>query len=187
MHSSLSASLSLLFSPPPCPSFCPYPYILLSLPNFLFFFSLAFLWQEVGPPRPPLPKSYQPLESSQSFPPSVPPLPLDSYAWLRSMGPHSGIHQEGYKDDEEFRSRKVPQRGGPHYENVTPWSFLQHQQHLSFSSGLINFITSLSFHFTISLHVCFYIFMIFSYITLSQTKRHHNITSVVRYSKYWYK
>uniref|UniRef100_A0A8C2ETM2 Pleckstrin homology domain containing, family A member 6 n=1 Tax=Cyprinus carpio TaxID=7962 RepID=A0A8C2ETM2_CYPCA len=69
--------------------------------------------EEVGPPRPPLPKSYQPLESSQSFPPSVPPLPLDSYAWLRSMGPHSGIHQEGYKDDEEFRSRKVPQRGGP--------------------------------------------------------------------------
>ncbi|KTG32545.1 hypothetical protein cypCar_00023910, partial [Cyprinus carpio] len=62
--------------------------------------------EEVGPPRPPLPKSYQPLESSQSFPPSVPPLPLDSYAWLRSMGPHSGIHQEGYKDDEEFRSRK---------------------------------------------------------------------------------
>ncbi|XP_059393793.1 pleckstrin homology domain-containing family A member 6-like isoform X4 [Carassius carassius] len=62
--------------------------------------------EEVGPPRPPLPKSYQPLESSQSFPPSVPPLPSDSNAWLRSMGPHSGIHQEGYKDDEEFRSRK---------------------------------------------------------------------------------
>ncbi|XP_058646716.1 pleckstrin homology domain-containing family A member 6 isoform X2 [Onychostoma macrolepis] len=62
--------------------------------------------EEVGPPRPPLPKSYQPLESSQSFPPSIPPLPLDSNAWLRSMGPHSGIHQEGYKDDEEFSSRK---------------------------------------------------------------------------------
>ncbi|XP_048029563.1 pleckstrin homology domain-containing family A member 6 isoform X2 [Megalobrama amblycephala] len=62
--------------------------------------------EEVGPPRPPLPKSYQPLESSQSFPPSVPPLPLDSNAWLRSVGPHSGIHQEGYKDNEEFRSRK---------------------------------------------------------------------------------
>uniref|UniRef100_A0A8C1LWB8 Pleckstrin homology domain containing, family A member 6 n=1 Tax=Cyprinus carpio TaxID=7962 RepID=A0A8C1LWB8_CYPCA len=62
--------------------------------------------EEVGPPRPPLPKSYQPLESSQSFPPSVPPLPIDSNAWLRSMGPHSGIHQEGYKDNEDFRSRK---------------------------------------------------------------------------------
>uniref|UniRef100_A0A673JX76 Pleckstrin homology domain-containing family A member 6-like n=1 Tax=Sinocyclocheilus rhinocerous TaxID=307959 RepID=A0A673JX76_9TELE len=62
--------------------------------------------EEVGPPRPPLPKSYQPLETSQSFPPSVTPLPLDSNAWLRSMGPHSGIHQEGYKDDEDFRSRK---------------------------------------------------------------------------------
>uniref|UniRef100_A0A8C2AEX5 Pleckstrin homology domain containing, family A member 6 n=1 Tax=Cyprinus carpio TaxID=7962 RepID=A0A8C2AEX5_CYPCA len=68
--------------------------------------------EEVGPPRPPLPKSYQPLESSQSFSPSVPPLPIDSNAWLRSMGPHSGIHQEGYKDNEDFRSRKVPQRGG---------------------------------------------------------------------------
>uniref|UniRef100_A0A673JLM9 Pleckstrin homology domain-containing family A member 6-like n=1 Tax=Sinocyclocheilus rhinocerous TaxID=307959 RepID=A0A673JLM9_9TELE len=68
--------------------------------------------EEVGPPRPPLPKSYQPLETSQSFPPSVTPLPLDSNAWLRSMGPHSGIHQEGYKDDEDFRSRKVPKRGG---------------------------------------------------------------------------
>ncbi|XDV51659.1 hypothetical protein PO909_020501 [Leuciscus waleckii] len=62
--------------------------------------------EEVGPPRPPLPKSYQPLESSQSFPPSVPPLPLDSNAWLRSMGPHSGIQHEGYKNEEEFRSRK---------------------------------------------------------------------------------
>uniref|UniRef100_A0A671P0N7 Pleckstrin homology domain-containing family A member 6-like n=1 Tax=Sinocyclocheilus anshuiensis TaxID=1608454 RepID=A0A671P0N7_9TELE len=68
--------------------------------------------EEVGPPRPPLPKSYQPLETSQSFPPSVTPLPLDSNAWLRSMGPHSGIHQEGYKEDEDFCSRKVPQRGG---------------------------------------------------------------------------
>ncbi|XP_052465768.1 pleckstrin homology domain-containing family A member 6 isoform X3 [Carassius gibelio] len=62
--------------------------------------------EEVGPPRPPLPKSYQPLESSQSFPPSVPLLPLESNAWLRSMGPHSGIHQEGYKDNEDFHSRK---------------------------------------------------------------------------------
>lgn len=79
---------------------------------FCVFFSPAFPLQEVGPPRPPLPKSYQPLESSQSFPPSVPPLPLDSNAWLRSMGPHSGIQQEGYKNEEEFRSRKVPQEGG---------------------------------------------------------------------------
>ncbi|KTG38453.1 hypothetical protein cypCar_00018173, partial [Cyprinus carpio] len=62
--------------------------------------------EEVGPPRPPLPKSYQPLESSQSFPPSVPPPPINSNAWLRSMGPHSGIHQEGYKDNKDFRSRK---------------------------------------------------------------------------------
>ncbi|XP_051967814.1 LOW QUALITY PROTEIN: pleckstrin homology domain-containing family A member 6-like [Xyrauchen texanus] len=65
-----------------------------------------FATEEVGPPRPPLPKSYQPLESSQSFPPPVPPLLLDSNAWLRSLGPHSGIHQEVYKDDAEFHSRK---------------------------------------------------------------------------------
>ncbi|XP_073732126.1 pleckstrin homology domain-containing family A member 6 isoform X3 [Misgurnus anguillicaudatus] len=62
--------------------------------------------EEVGPPRPPLPKSYQPLETSQSFPPSIPPLPLDSNAWLRSMGPHAGIHQESYKDGEDSHSRK---------------------------------------------------------------------------------
>ncbi|TRZ01869.1 hypothetical protein DNTS_026306 [Danionella cerebrum] len=58
--------------------------------------------EEVIPPRPPLPKSYQPLEPSQSFPPSVLPMPLDSNAWQRCMG----FHQEGYKDHEDFRSRK---------------------------------------------------------------------------------
>lgn len=79
-----------------------------SSPAILFF--PFFLPQEVGPPRPPLPKSYQPLETSQSFPPSIPPLPLDSNAWLRSMGPHAGIHQESYKDGEDCHSRKVPER-----------------------------------------------------------------------------
>lgn len=111
------AQLSLRFSFPSLlllPALLSFPiHIFYSFfPTSCFFFSLAFLPQDVGPPRPPLPKSYQPLESSQSFPPSIPPLPLDSNAWLRSMGPHSGIHQEGYKDDEEFSSRKVPQRGG---------------------------------------------------------------------------
>ncbi|XP_057217385.1 pleckstrin homology domain-containing family A member 6 isoform X14 [Triplophysa rosa] len=62
--------------------------------------------EEVGPPRPPLPKSYQPLETSQTFPPSVPPLPLNSNAWLHSKGPHAGLHQESYKDEEEYHSRK---------------------------------------------------------------------------------
>lgn len=104
------AQLSLHFS---IPSFLFSFCVILSLsllppaPLFLPF----FLPQEVGPPRPPLPKSYQPLETSQSFPPSIPPLPLDSNAWLRSMGPHAGIHQESYKDGEDSHSRKVPERG----------------------------------------------------------------------------
>ncbi|XP_072307950.1 pleckstrin homology domain-containing family A member 6 isoform X4 [Eucyclogobius newberryi] len=38
--------------------------------------------EECVPPRPPLPKSYYPLESSPSFPPSTPPLYRDSAAWL---------------------------------------------------------------------------------------------------------
>uniref|UniRef100_A0A8B9LMB8 Pleckstrin homology domain containing, family A member 6 n=1 Tax=Astyanax mexicanus TaxID=7994 RepID=A0A8B9LMB8_ASTMX len=59
--------------------------------------------EDIGPPRPPLPKSYQPLESTPSMPPSVPPLPFDSNAWLRSM--------DAYKDDDEPRSRKVSVRG----------------------------------------------------------------------------
>lgn len=37
--------------------------------------------------------------------------------------------------------------------------------HFYLSPGLINFITSLSFHFTISLHVCICLFMILSYVT----------------------
>ncbi|KAK6319488.1 hypothetical protein J4Q44_G00106990 [Coregonus suidteri] len=53
--------------------------------------------EDIGPPRPPLPKSYCPLES----PPSVPPLPFDSSAWLRSLG-----LDDGYLDDEESHGRK---------------------------------------------------------------------------------
>uniref|UniRef100_A0A8C8HX38 PH domain-containing protein n=1 Tax=Oncorhynchus tshawytscha TaxID=74940 RepID=A0A8C8HX38_ONCTS len=54
--------------------------------------------EDIGPPRPPLPKSYCPLES----PPSIPPLPFDSSAWPRSLG-----LEDGYIDDEESHSRKV--------------------------------------------------------------------------------
>ncbi|XP_052383089.1 pleckstrin homology domain-containing family A member 6-like isoform X1 [Oncorhynchus keta] len=53
--------------------------------------------EDIGPPRPPLPKSYCPLES----PPSIPPLPFDSSAWPRSLG-----LEDGYIDDEESHSRK---------------------------------------------------------------------------------
>uniref|UniRef100_A0A8C7KL29 Pleckstrin homology domain containing A6 n=1 Tax=Oncorhynchus kisutch TaxID=8019 RepID=A0A8C7KL29_ONCKI len=53
--------------------------------------------EDIGPPRPPLPKSYCPLES----PPSIPPLPFDSSAWPRRLG-----LEDGYIDDEESHSRK---------------------------------------------------------------------------------
>ncbi|XP_076860071.1 LOW QUALITY PROTEIN: pleckstrin homology domain-containing family A member 6 [Brachyhypopomus gauderio] len=56
--------------------------------------------EDIGPPRPPLPKSYQPLESAPPMPPSVPPLPHDSNAWLRPTDapqdhgePHSRKHK----------------------------------------------------------------------------------------------
>uniref|UniRef100_A0A674DKQ0 Pleckstrin homology domain containing A6 n=1 Tax=Salmo trutta TaxID=8032 RepID=A0A674DKQ0_SALTR len=54
--------------------------------------------EDIGPPRPPLPKSYCPLES----PPSIPPLPFNSSAWPRSLG-----LEDGYLDDEESHGRKV--------------------------------------------------------------------------------
>uniref|UniRef100_A0A8C8A6V4 Pleckstrin homology domain containing, family A member 6 n=1 Tax=Oryzias sinensis TaxID=183150 RepID=A0A8C8A6V4_9TELE len=58
--------------------------------------------EESVPPRPPLPKSYYPLEPSLTFPPSVPPLPLDSTAWLHSLG-----MDESYLDHEDSCIRQV--------------------------------------------------------------------------------
>uniref|UniRef100_A0A8C8HTG8 PH domain-containing protein n=1 Tax=Oncorhynchus tshawytscha TaxID=74940 RepID=A0A8C8HTG8_ONCTS len=58
--------------------------------------------EDIGPPRPPLPKSYYPLVSLPSLPPSLLPLPFDSSTWLRSLG-----LDDGYLDDEESRGRKV--------------------------------------------------------------------------------
>ena len=64
--------------------------------------------------RPPLPKSYLPLETSPTAPPSVPPLPSYSSAW------HSSSLEDPYRDDDnDYRGRKVPQtRGRPlaHWE-----------------------------------------------------------------------
>ncbi|KAM6927874.1 pleckstrin homology domain-containing family A member 6 [Xenentodon cancila] len=57
--------------------------------------------EESAPPRPPLPKSYYPLEPSSTFPPSVPPLPFDSTAWLHNLG-----ISEGYLDREESNIRQ---------------------------------------------------------------------------------
>ncbi|XP_042180574.1 pleckstrin homology domain-containing family A member 6 isoform X1 [Oncorhynchus tshawytscha] len=57
--------------------------------------------EDIGPPRPPLPKSYYPLVSLPSLPPSLLPLPFDSSTWLRSLG-----LDDGYLDDEESRGRK---------------------------------------------------------------------------------
>ncbi|XP_067444631.1 pleckstrin homology domain-containing family A member 6 isoform X3 [Thunnus thynnus] len=57
--------------------------------------------EESVPPRPPLPKSYYPLEPSPTFPPSIPPPPFDSTAWLRSLG-----IDDGYLDGEDSHIRK---------------------------------------------------------------------------------
>ncbi|XP_070758406.1 pleckstrin homology domain-containing family A member 6 [Enoplosus armatus] len=57
--------------------------------------------EETVPPRPPLPKSYYPLEPSPTFPPSIPPPPFDSTAWLRSLG-----IDDGYLDGEDSHIRK---------------------------------------------------------------------------------
>ncbi|XP_077429176.1 pleckstrin homology domain-containing family A member 6 isoform X2 [Vanacampus margaritifer] len=58
--------------------------------------------EENAPPRPPLPKSYFPLESSSTFPPSIPPLPFDSTIWLRNLG-----IDDGYFDVEDSHIRKI--------------------------------------------------------------------------------
>lgn len=68
--------------------------------TFSFFYpfspSSPLLFQENVPPRPPLPKSYYLLEPSPNFPPSIPPLPFDSTAWLRNLA-----IDDGYLDDED--------------------------------------------------------------------------------------
>ncbi|XP_040015136.1 pleckstrin homology domain-containing family A member 6 isoform X3 [Xiphias gladius] len=57
--------------------------------------------EESVPPRPPLPKAYYPLEPSPTSPPSIPPLPFDSTAWLRSLG-----IDDGHLDSEDSHIRK---------------------------------------------------------------------------------
>ncbi|XP_047195222.1 pleckstrin homology domain-containing family A member 6 isoform X3 [Hippoglossus stenolepis] len=58
--------------------------------------------EETIPPRPPLPKTYYPLELSPTHPPSIPPLPFDSTAWLRSL-----CRDDGYLDGEDSHIRKL--------------------------------------------------------------------------------
>lgn len=58
--------------------------------------------QEPGPPRPPLPKSYVPLES----PPAVPPLPSESRLWPYPASP--SWHQGGG----EAKRGQVPNPAG---------------------------------------------------------------------------
>ncbi|XP_053339589.1 pleckstrin homology domain-containing family A member 6 isoform X4 [Clarias gariepinus] len=53
--------------------------------------------EEIGPPRPPLPKSYQPLDPTAILPP-IPPLPSNSNAWPRSM--------DSYKEDKDTHRQK---------------------------------------------------------------------------------
>lgn len=82
-------------------SFFPLSYSLYFLLSF--FFNLP---QDISPPRPPLPKSYLPLESPPPFPLSTSHLSLDRSSWLCRM-------EEDYEEEEEARRRQVPpQRKG---------------------------------------------------------------------------
>ncbi|XP_029947998.1 pleckstrin homology domain-containing family A member 6 isoform X3 [Salarias fasciatus] len=78
--------------------------------------------EESVPPRPPLPKSYYPLEPSSTFPPSIPPLPFDSTAWLCSLG------IDGYLDGEDSHIRK------PAFGELSATGDVQDQVHDRLSS-----------------------------------------------------
>uniref|UniRef100_A0AAY4DZL0 PH domain-containing protein n=1 Tax=Denticeps clupeoides TaxID=299321 RepID=A0AAY4DZL0_9TELE len=58
--------------------------------------------EDICPPRPPLPKSYLPSES----PPTVPPLPSYSSAWLRSAVSHQGQPEWNELDERSFNGRR---------------------------------------------------------------------------------
>ncbi|XP_041091829.1 pleckstrin homology domain-containing family A member 6-like isoform X5 [Polyodon spathula] len=64
--------------------------------------------EDMGPPRPPLPKSYLPLESLLTTPPSVPPLPLENTLWLSSrarLRPDSEDEDERRLGESKFSFR----------------------------------------------------------------------------------
>ncbi|XP_064492201.1 pleckstrin homology domain-containing family A member 6 isoform X9 [Pseudopipra pipra] len=69
--------------------------------------------EEPGPPRPPLPKSYVPLES----PPAVPPLPSESRLWPYPTSPswqHGGAEAKRGQPKPGFeQSKKEVQRPSP--------------------------------------------------------------------------
>ncbi|XP_058711463.1 pleckstrin homology domain-containing family A member 6 isoform X3 [Poecile atricapillus] len=67
--------------------------------------------EEPGPPRPPLPKSYVPLES----PPAVPPLPSESRLWPYPASPswHQGEAKRGQPKPGFEQSKKEPPRPSP--------------------------------------------------------------------------
>nr|XP_030147944.3 pleckstrin homology domain-containing family A member 6 isoform X10 [Taeniopygia guttata] len=67
--------------------------------------------EEPGPPRPPLPKSYVPLES----PPAVPPLPSESRLWPYPASPswHQGEAKRGQPKPGPEQSKKEPPRPSP--------------------------------------------------------------------------
>ncbi|KAG5838435.1 hypothetical protein ANANG_G00223680 [Anguilla anguilla] len=55
--------------------------------------------EDISPPRPPLPKSYLPLESPPPFPLSTSHMSLDRSSWLCRM-------EEDYEEEEEARRRQ---------------------------------------------------------------------------------
>uniref|UniRef100_H3BEH7 Pleckstrin homology domain containing A6 n=1 Tax=Latimeria chalumnae TaxID=7897 RepID=H3BEH7_LATCH len=54
--------------------------------------------EETGPPRPPLPKSYVPLES----PPTIPPLPSDNHIWSHPNAHYWQQPDEGRRGQQKF-------------------------------------------------------------------------------------
>ncbi|XP_072571950.1 pleckstrin homology domain-containing family A member 6 isoform X1 [Paramormyrops kingsleyae] len=62
--------------------------------------------EDIGPPRPPLPKFYLPLEPPSAIPPSAPPPSLDSSTWLHSMGQLSGSLENNYEEVEQSNHRQ---------------------------------------------------------------------------------
>ncbi|XP_037831065.1 pleckstrin homology domain-containing family A member 6 isoform X3 [Kryptolebias marmoratus] len=69
--------------------------------------------EESVPPRPPLPKSYCPLESSPTFSPSVPPMPYDSIPWLCNLD-----NSDSYCEDLNIMKTNIISVKQPNPEDV---------------------------------------------------------------------
>lgn len=94
------------------------------------------LTKESVPPRPPLPKTYYPLEPSSTIPPSIPSLPFDSAAWLCSLN-----IDDGYLGGRDSPIRKVYWCFHP-YPALTP-PCISYCPVSSFKNRILNFVSHL--------------------------------------------